>query len=75
MQEKKRNNRYKIMTEKEKRAHDKAQKLISRFISECDVDEDAAKKAGLILIDELFNWGLPYTYQIEFWTEVKRYLK
>lgn len=31
------------MTEKEKNASDKAQKLISRFISECEVDEDSAK--------------------------------
>ena len=46
------------MTEREKNASDKAQKLISRFISECE-DEDSAKKAGLILIDELFKWGLP----------------
>jgi len=63
------------MTDREKNASDKAQKLISRFISECNVDEDSAKKASLILIDELFKWGLPYKYQIEFWTEVKRYLK
>ena len=63
------------MTDKEKNASDQAQKLISRFISECEVDEDSAKKAGLILIDELFKWGLPYRYQIKFWTEVKRYLK
>lgn len=63
------------MTDKEKNASDKAQKLISRFIRDCEVDEGSAKKAGLILIDELFKWGLPYTYQIEFWTEVKRYLK
>ena len=28
------------MTEREKNASDKAQKLISRFISECEVDED-----------------------------------
>tara|TARA_R100000935_G_scaffold21756_1_gene40194 strand:+ start:554 stop:745 length:192 start_codon:yes stop_codon:yes gene_type:complete len=63
------------MTENEKNASDKAQQLISRHISECGIDEDSAKKASLILIDELFKWGLPYTYQIEFWTEVKRYLK
>jgi len=63
------------MTDREKEANDKAQKLISRFIRECDVDEDSAKKGSLILIDELFKWGLPYKYQIEFWTDVKRYLK
>tara|TARA_R110000796_G_scaffold41427_3_gene102542 strand:- start:385 stop:576 length:192 start_codon:yes stop_codon:yes gene_type:complete len=62
------------MTEKEKNASDKAQQLISRHISECGIDEDSSKKASLILIDELFKWGLPYRYQIEFWTEVKRYL-
>jgi len=63
------------MTDREKNANDQAQKLISRYISECGVDEDSAKKGVLILIDEIFKWGLPYRYQIEFWTEVKRYLK
>ena len=45
------------MTEREKNASDQAQKLISRYISECSVDEDSAKKGVLILIDELFKWG------------------
>tara|TARA_R110000823_G_scaffold299925_1_gene420679 strand:+ start:467 stop:658 length:192 start_codon:yes stop_codon:yes gene_type:complete len=63
------------MTEREQNASNEAQRLISRYIKECDIDEDAAKKACLIMVDELFKWGLPYTYQIEFWTEVKRYLK
>ena len=63
------------MIDRDKEASDKAQNLISRFISECDIDEESAKKASLILIDELFKWGLPYKYQIEFWTDVKRYLK
>ena len=36
------------MTDREKKANDQAQKLISRYISECGVDEHSAKKGVLI---------------------------